>query len=253
MRKRTLFIALTVLVAAGLAAGAFAATQSEGNPQQAFINDVAGRLHVSPAQLRSAFRQAMIDRINAAVRAGRLSPEMAAAIKQRIERGGGLPLGPGPDRFGAPARWHHPSFFFGPGLITHAGIAGRAASYLGLTDQQLMKQLASGRSLAQIARAQGKSVAGLEQALIASARSSLDQAVRAGRLPHALEQHLLRALSQHIRMIVTLKAPPDELPPGPHEHWMHPGGPFPFHGRAGFVPPAALYGSAPPAAVGIAY
>jgi hypothetical protein len=74
-----------------LAAGAFAATQSGRDPQRAFVNDVARRLHVSPAQLRSALRQAMIDRINAAARAGRLSPKMAAAIKQGIERGGGLP------------------------------------------------------------------------------------------------------------------------------------------------------------------
>jgi hypothetical protein len=211
-----------------LAAGAFAATQSGGVPQRAFINDVARRLHVSPAQLRSALRQAMIDRINAAVRAGRLSPKMAAAIKQRIERGGGLPLGPGPAPFGAPAPWPHPFFFFfGPGMVAHSGIAGRAASYLGLGAQQLMKQVASGRSLAEIARAQGKSVTGLERALIASARFRLDQAVKAGRFPRALEQHLLGALSQHIRMIVTLKAPVGGMAPGPHEHWMRPGGPLP--------------------------
>jgi hypothetical protein len=236
MRKRTVVIALTVLVAAGLAAGAFAATQSGGNPQQAFINDVARRLHVSPAQLRGAFQQAMIDRINAAVRAGRLSPAMAAAIKQRIEHGGGLGFGPGPAPFGAPGRWHHP-LFSGPGVTPHPGIAGGAASYLGLTDQQLWKQLASGKSLGQIAQAQGKSVTGLEAALIASARSRLDQAFKAGRISRAFEARLLTALSQHIRMIVTQK-PPTWGPPGPHQHWWHSGERFPFRGRAGWAAPA---------------
>jgi hypothetical protein len=40
-----------------------------------------------------------------------------------------------------------------------------AAKYVGLTDAQLAQQLAAGKSLAQVATAQGKSVDGLKQAI----------------------------------------------------------------------------------------
>jgi hypothetical protein len=120
MRKRTLTVALTVFVAAGVAAGAFAATQSGGDSQRAFINDVARRLHVSPAQLRNAFEQARLDQINAALRAGRLSPAMARALKQQIEHPGQIPFGAAPMPFGgrpgAPGPWRHP-MFFAPGMF----------------------------------------------------------------------------------------------------------------------------------------
>jgi AraC-like DNA-binding protein len=235
MRKRTLTVALTVLVAAGVAAGAFAATQSGGDSQQAFINDVARRLHVSPAQLRSAFEQARLDQINAAVRAGRLSSTQAQALKQRIEHPGQIPFGAAPVPFGGPpvpfggppggpGSWRHP-MFFAPGIFGQLGNSTAASSYLGLTDEQLFKLVSSRKSLAQIAQARGKTVSGLERALIAATRSHLDQAVRAGHLSQAMERHILAALSQHVRMIVNASRPF--------------GGPPHLRGWHGWPPPGA--------------
>lgn len=85
-------------------AGAFAAAQMSSNPRQAYINDVASRLNVTPTALTSAMKQAMIDQINAAQKAGKLSVAQASAAKSRIESGhavGGFgffggPGGPGP-------------------------------------------------------------------------------------------------------------------------------------------------------------
>ena len=51
------------------------------------------------------------------------------------------------------------------------------ASYLGLTPAQLRAQLRSGKTLAQIALAQGKTVAGLEEAIYADVQAHLDSAV----------------------------------------------------------------------------
>ena len=56
VRRHKLAILAAILAAAALAGGAYAATQSGGNPRQAFINDVARRLHVTPAQLRAALK-----------------------------------------------------------------------------------------------------------------------------------------------------------------------------------------------------
>jgi hypothetical protein len=54
-----------------------------------------------------------------------------------------------------------------------------AAQYLGLTDAQLQTQLQAGKSLAAVATAQGKTVAGLKAALVAQFSSTLDAYVNA--------------------------------------------------------------------------
>ena len=48
------------------------------------------------------------------------------------------------------------------------------ASYLGLSQTELQDQLQSGKSLADVAQTQGKSVSGLEDAMIAAFKTSLD-------------------------------------------------------------------------------
>lgn len=201
--KHKLLIGVVALVAAASAGGAYAATQSGTNSRQAFFNDVANRLHVSPAQLRSAVQGAFFDRLDAAVKAGMLTQAQADRIKQRIQQNGGLPflrsgglglrrLGPY-GHFGPPA----PHGFFGrPGRI--AGPLGAAAQYLGVTDAQLLRDLGSGRSLAQIAKSRGKSVSGLEQAMVGAVRSRLDRLASAGLITKAQEQRLLGRLSARI-------------------------------------------------------
>jgi hypothetical protein len=81
-----------------------------------------------------------------------------------------------------------------------AGLPGPAAiaSYLGLTAAQLRQQLAAGKTLAQIAVAQGKTVAGLEQAIYADLQAHLDRAVDNGRLTKAQEQTLLARLKSRL-------------------------------------------------------
>src|SRR5205823_9479933 len=87
-------IGTATLAVAALGGGAYAATQSSSNPRQAFLNDVAKRLHVTPQQLQSAVKGAYLDRLQAAVAAGKLTQGQANAIKQRIQRYGLLGAGP---------------------------------------------------------------------------------------------------------------------------------------------------------------
>ena len=59
-------------------------------------------------------------------------------------------------------------------------------------------QLESGKTLAQVATAQGKTVDGLIAALKADAKQKLDDAVKAGRLTQAQENQILADLDQRI-------------------------------------------------------
>jgi hypothetical protein len=97
----------------------------------------------------------------------------------------------------------------GPGGPGGAAIA----DYLGLTQAQLRTDLQGGQTLAQIATAQGKTVSGLEAAIVADAKTHLDAAVAAGKLTAAQEASILADLSSHVADMVTSTGPPAG---GPH-------------------------------------
>jgi hypothetical protein len=205
--KIKLAAALGLGLAAAGAGGAIAATQS-GSPKQesqAILNDAAKRLGVTPKALSEAFKNALADRVDAAVAAGRLTKEEGDAIKARIRSGPFPPfLGPPGPPFGAPGL----DFKFGPSGV-HAAIEplGPAASYIGVTQAELRSQLQAGQTLAQVARSHGKSVDGLVQALITDAAKKLDAAVSAGRLTKAKEQSILADIKEHVTDLVNGRMP----------------------------------------------
>jgi ribosomal protein S20 len=285
--KHKFLISATALAVAAFAGGAYAATQSRTGSRQAFLDDVAKRLNVTPQRLSSALKAAYLDRLDTAVKAGVLTQAQADRIRQRIQQGGAAPppFGPGelapgragqaPDRPGlapgggpglapdgapgiAPGGGPGlaPNGPIGPGGVgprgllrgsrrfgTHAPLAA-AAQYLGLTDSQLLSDLGSGKSLAQVAKARGKSVGGLEQAMVAAIRSRLDQAVSAGRITKAQEQKLLSRLAVRINRRVNRAGIRDVRPardaacPAPP-----PGSPAP---PAGYPAPPPGYPAPPP-------
>jgi hypothetical protein len=73
-----------------------------------------------------------------------------------------------------------------------------AAQYLGISDTQLINDVRNGQTLAQVAQAQGKSVSGLEQALVAAAKTRLDKAVSSGALTQAQEQSILSRITSGV-------------------------------------------------------
>ena len=208
--KRNLVIGGAALAVAAFAGGAYAATQSSGpTTRQAFLNDVAKRLHVTPAQLSSALNGAYLDQLQAAVKDGRLTQAQANALQQRLKQKGAAPavpfgfLGFGHRAFGGPGRLRGGiAFMAGPGVL-HA-----AATYLGLSDAQLFQQLSSGKSLAQIATAKGKSVNGLEQAMGSAAKARLDKLVAAKVITAAQEQRMLARLNSRLATVVNRKGLP---------------------------------------------
>ncbi len=173
------------LVTAAGAGGAVAATSGSGTSRKAFLGDAATRLHVSESQLQSALSGAYVDRLNAAVASGKLSQAQAQKIEARVAKGGTPWL-----RFGRQRQ------------SLRLGLIRAAAGYLGLTPQQLRSERKSGKSLAQIAQAQNKSVSGLQAALTAAVQTRLDRAVKDGKLSAASEQKILAALPKRLDRLV---------------------------------------------------
>ena len=82
-----------------------------------------------------------------------------------------------------------------------AGVLGAAAQYIGIDARQLRTEL-RGRSLAQVATAHGKSVEGLQAAVVAAVKSRLDRAVAAGRITAAQAQQRLARLQANVARLV---------------------------------------------------
>jgi hypothetical protein len=190
---KTKLVAGGVAVAAVAGAGGAIAANQLGSPSadsQAIINDAANQLGVQPSALSNALKKALENRIDAAVADGQLTKDQGDALKQRIESGdfpllGGVPFGFG--HFG----------HFTPFVALDT-----AASYLGLTEAQLRTQLNNGKTLAQVAQAQNKSVDGLVNALVDAATKKLDAAVSAGRLTKSQEQSIIADLKTRVTSAV---------------------------------------------------
>jgi hypothetical protein len=205
LTRRTVAIGVAVAAVAVGAGAAVAKTSGAFDPKaerDAFEASVAKRLGVTPAKLQEAVKAATLERIDAAEAAGRLSKEQADELRRHVESGDlagpGLGFGLGPGPFG-----HH-GFF--PGLDGPPG--GRldaAAGYLGLSTDELATKLENGQSLADVAKAQGKSVDGLKQAMLADVKTRLDQAVEDGKLTDAQRDEILADIEARLDDLVDAK------------------------------------------------
>ncbi len=194
--SKKLVIGATGLVMLAGAGGAIAATQSSTSPSaqaQAYINDLAGKLNVTPSALSAAIKAADSDQINAAVAAGRLTQAQATALKARIQASTVAPLYGGGFRDGRFAR----------GGLGVGSTDTAAAQYLGITEATLRTDLQGGQSLAQIATATpNKTVAGLEAAITTAETTQLKAAASSGQITSLQEQQRLNDLSSRISTLV---------------------------------------------------
>ncbi|HET9461938.1 MAG TPA: hypothetical protein VFO56_08385 [Gaiellaceae bacterium] len=187
--KVAILAAGAVTIVTGLAAaGAVTAARaiSPGDESQSVIADAAGQLGIEPAALSDALKQALKHRIDAAVDAGRLTEAQGDELKRRIDSAGSVPLFGG---FG-----HHRG-------LGHFRSLEAAADYLGLTEAELREQLQD-KTLAEIAKDKGKTVAGLVQALVTSAEKAIDEAVADGRLTDEQATELKANLQDRIEALV---------------------------------------------------
>jgi hypothetical protein len=215
--KRKLAVGAAGLAVLAGSGGAYAAaagsSQTAGKPaaeQKAFLDDVAKRLNVTRDQLDVAVKGAAEARIDAAVKDGRLTQEQGEAAKKRLADG--LPLLGGHTFGGKPGHpgGRHMRFGFG------VGFEG-AADYLGLSEAQLREQLRDGKSLADVAKARNKDVAGLKAALKAKLTARLDEAVKDGHLSADERTQILENADDRLDDLIEGSPPPH--PVGPRFRW----------------------------------
>jgi polyhydroxyalkanoate synthesis regulator phasin len=167
---------------------------SPSEERKAVIEDAASQLGVEPAELSTALKQALKNRIDEAVAAGRLSEEQADELKERIDSND-YPLlfgHGGPGRFGGHGPFRQNGDF---------GILSTAASYLGVTEAELRAELEN-KTLAEIAKDKGKTVKGLVQQLVAVQTKRIDEAVADGRLSDEQAAKLKENLDERIEALV---------------------------------------------------
>jgi polyhydroxyalkanoate synthesis regulator phasin len=187
--KRTIAVAVAALAVAGGGGAAIAASQGSSAAPGAFFDSLAEHLGISTEELEDAAKAAATDQVDAALEEGRITQEEAERLRERIQQGDapflfGLPL------FGGPHHHH--------GGAVRAMKFEAAAEYLGLTNAELGERLEDGQSLAEIARAEDKSVDGLKQALLDDATTRLDQAVEDGELTRERANEMLERLRERI-------------------------------------------------------
>ncbi len=201
--RRKIVAATAAALAVGGAGAAIAATQFKNSPSQeskAVVSDAAKQLGVQPSELSGALKKAMKDRVDAAVAAKRITKAQGDELKKRIDSDE-FPLVAGPG-FGFRGHFGFRNHDFG-----HHGLPGLsgAATYLGLSESQLESKLESGKTLAQIAKAQGKSADGLVSTLKGDLQKKLDKAVADKKLTKAQEARILNGADKMIRAMVTGK------------------------------------------------
>jgi hypothetical protein len=198
--RRTRIAALTAagaLAAAGTGV-AVATTRSDDakEREQAVLSDAAKRLNVEPSELRDALGEAEDAQLDADVKAGRLTQEQADAIKER-RKDSGTVLGVGPGGPGGGLSLHHrggPGIGIGgPGEVTDA-----AAKALGISRDELFKRMRDGKTLEEIAKAEGKSVDDVREAVESALRKRFDKAVEDGHLTREQADEMLSHVTDMI-------------------------------------------------------
>ncbi|MBN1528277.1 MAG: hypothetical protein JW895_04415, partial [Thermoleophilaceae bacterium] len=115
-----------------------------------------------------------------------LTKEQAEAIKRHREDSGrvlGFPGGPP---------------HFGRHMRAAGGPLGDVAKALGITERKLFSQLRDGKTLAQVAKAQGKSLDDVRAAVKAAERKRIEAAVKDGKLTRSQADEILEHLDERL-------------------------------------------------------
>jgi hypothetical protein len=226
MRVKRYVLVSAAVLAAGAGGGAAIAASGGDERQkteQSILDDAAKRLNVTPEALRSALGAAEDAQLDQAVKDGKLTQAQADAIKKRRAEDKTVLGGPG---IGGPGRGHGGPGF--GGLRFKAGPGGAldaAASALGVTRAELQTKLRAGKSIADVAKDEGKSLDDVKKAITDGVTKELDQAVTDKQLTSAQRDKVLKELTDHLDDLVNL-SPPADAPR--FERRGHGAGPPPF-------------------------
>ena len=223
LSKRTMAIAGAVAALTGGGVALAARGGDADKSESSILADAAKRLGVSADDLKDALAKAENAQLDQAVKDGKLTQKQADALKRFRERsghvlGGPFGVGPGGPGFHGPGRH---VFFFGP-----PGFLGDVADELGISRSELFSQLRDGKTLAEIAKAHGKTLDDLKAAARKGLEERLDKAVKDGKLTKDQADDIRTHLSDLIDHLGDFPRPPRGL--------RLPDGLRPPHARFGF-------------------
>ena len=182
-------LALFGVLIGGTALAQSGTSSTPADLRESFLNRLAQNLGIGRDALDSAIKQSAEQTIDEAVASGKLTQEQGAILKQRIQEGKGLlPFG---------GRWGLGPRFPGFGLRLNT-----VASTLGITTDELRSELTSGKTLSQIIAEHGKTVDEVVNALVAEAKTKLDQAVADGRVTQQQADEILSALPDRLKQMI---------------------------------------------------
>jgi transposase-like protein len=249
--RRIAAIALSGALAAGGTGAAIAAvTRDDGKKaEQEVLADAAKRLNVTPEKLRDALSAAQDAQIDEAVKAGKLTPVQADKIKAARKQSGSVLGGPhlrgGPRLYGGKGMRGDFGMRGGPGLPgPGGGMIGDLAKALGLSADKLFEQLRDGKSIADVAKAQGKSLDDVRASVKAATKTRLDKAVEDGDLTRKRADAMLARLDMMLKHLDAKllgrrhRHLDREVGPAPK---LRPGGLMPGEGAPEIAPPQGVF------------
>ncbi len=158
---------------------------------QTFWQTLANQLGTTVDKVQQAVRDALKAVVAQALKNGQLTQSQADSANSRIDQQqfNKPPFGPYPGQRG-----------FGMG---HGGFAGgtelnAAAAKLGMTVQDLVTELRSGKTLADVAKEKNVNADDLKSAIISAISAQIDQAVKNGKLTQAQADQLKSNLNSQI-------------------------------------------------------
>ena len=179
------FAATATLLVGGGAALAASSDGNRGSMCEQRLAKIAESRGVSVEQLQADIKSRLLARIDVAEKAGRISSERAAKLRERVSEGS----------------------LCGARNHVRVRIAARsmlraAANFLQLDREQLRAQL-PGTSLAGLAEKQGKTASALEDAMVAPAKARLAKAVEEKKLSQDRADEILSKLEKGAERLAT--------------------------------------------------
>ena len=195
MKKWILAVAGVVAIAA-IGAGVVMAQTPGAGTGTSFLDRVAQKLGITTPKLQDAIKSARTDQIDEALKNGQITQQQADALKQKLNQspnGGALGFGFGPGRGG----------FGRGGAFGLMGVANQLAGFLGISQSQLKTELqAYNATLATVAQAHGKNRNDLKTFITNTAKSTLDTAVKNGKITQQQEDTALSQLNSNLDQLI---------------------------------------------------
>ena len=195
MRKRVMALA----TAGVLGAGAVGAVAVVAVP--AVAETATGQ--ATPSEAVGSRVDRIRERLQGLVDDKTITDQQADKVAEKLDE-----TGPALGRGGG--RW-----FFGAG----EDVAAAAAGALGVTEDELTKDLRAGTTLKEIAEREGKDLAAVESAIVAEIREKIDEAVADDRIPQERADELKADVPTWVQRFAEDGFPAGGWGHGPGRHW----------------------------------